>query len=888
MRFIDRLACTALCSLALLAISVRAAADEDVTRATLPNGLRVVIVRDALAPVVSTEMTYLAGSDEAPRGFPGMAHAQEHMMFRSSKGLSTAQLADISAAIGGDMNAQTENTVTRYFYTVPANRLDIALHIEAIRMRGALDTQADWSEERGAIEQEVAQDLSNPFYRFFSTALGDIYKGTPYEHDALGTRPSFQKTTGAALKSFYDKWYHPNNALLVIAGDVDPASALDRVKRLFSGIPKAPLPARMPVRLRPLAPARIALDTDFPFSLSLVAYRMPGYENADWAAGQVLQDVLASRRGELYALGASGKALAGGFFPGSGLPKSAAGFAYAAVAPGSDASAAVKTVKDVVAGYVVSGVPQDLVEASKRRLLAQAAFSRNSISGLADAWTEALAIEGRSSPQDDVAAIQKVTKADVDAVAHRYLHNDSAVVGVLTPKPSGKAVAGKGFGGAESFAPKDTKPTTLPDWAKEVLADVSVPKSDLNPTEKVLANGIHVIVQRETISPTVTVVGRVKSNADLEEPQGKEGVSLVLEGLFSYGTQTKDRLAFQKALDDIGAQESVGSRFSLSVLSSHFDEGVQLLADNVLHPALPQSAFTIVRTQTSQALSGELQSPEYLAQRALNGALYPKGDPVQREATPAGVTALSVDDVKAYYARAFRPDLTTIVVIGDVTAEQAQASVAKWFSAWSSTGDRPQTDLPPVPLNQPAASNVPNSSRVQDAVQMAETLALSRSDPDYYALQVGDHVLGGAFYATRLYRDVRQQEGLAYYVGNQLNVGKTRATYTVTFGSDPEKVGKVRSIIQRDLRAMQTAPVTANELRLAKALLLQEIPLSESSEDSIASGLLSASIDGLPLNEPELAARRYASVTAEQIQAAFAKWIRPDGFVEVVQGPQPH
>ena len=140
---------------------------DNVLRATLPNGLRIVIVRNTLAPVVATAVNYLTGSDEAPDGFPGMAHAQEHMMFRGSPGLSADQLADIGSEMGGNFNANTRESLTQYLFTVPAEDLDIALNLEAVRMRGVLDSQKDWDAERGAIEQEVAQDLSSPFYNLY-------------------------------------------------------------------------------------------------------------------------------------------------------------------------------------------------------------------------------------------------------------------------------------------------------------------------------------------------------------------------------------------------------------------------------------------------------------------------------------------------------------------------------------------------------------------------------------------------------------------------------------------------------------------------------------------------------------------------------------------------
>ena len=314
MKFIRIPTCLAvLLSFLLAPLPAWTADQQEVVRATLANGLRTVIVKNALAPVAATEMNYLVGSNEAPEGFPGTAHALEHMMFRGSPGLSAEQLANITALMGGQFNADTQQTVTQYFFTVPGDEIDKALHVEAERMKGLLATQELWEKERGAIEQEVAQDLSNPEYLLNMQLLAAMFEGTPYAHDALGTRPSFQQTTAAMLRQFYDAWYAPNNAILVIAGDVDPEQTLAKVKELFEPIPARPVPARPEIDLRPLQPVALALDTDRPYGLAVMAYRLPGFDSPDYAAGVILADVLNSRRGDLYALVADGKALFAGF-----------------------------------------------------------------------------------------------------------------------------------------------------------------------------------------------------------------------------------------------------------------------------------------------------------------------------------------------------------------------------------------------------------------------------------------------------------------------------------------------------------------------------------------------------------------------------------------------
>ena len=862
------------------------AQNGDVLRETLGNGLRVVIVRNRLAPVATTVLNYLVGSNEAPEGFPGMAHAQEHMMFRGSPGLSAGQVAEIAARMGGEFDADTQQTVTQYFFTVPSEDLDVALHTEAIRMQGVLDTGQLWDQERGAIEQEVARDLSNPQYVFYSRLLADVFKGTPYSHDALGTRPSFDKTTGAMLKKFYDTWYAPNNAILVVVGNVQPQQVLAQVKALFGGIPRRNIPARPDIHLQPMAPEIFGLQTDLPYGLAVMAFRMPGSNSPDFAAADVLGDVLSSQRSELYALVPAGKALSTGFSLDS-FPQTGLGYAMATFPKGADGNSLQQQVRKVLAAYLKDGFPAELVEAAKRQEITAAELQKNSVSGLAMAWSQAIAIEGKTSPDDDLKAIQRITVADVNRVARKYLDLDNSAVAILTPQPSAEPVSSAPVGGRESLAPKEITRVELPPWAEKALNQISVPTSTVHPVVSTLPNGIKLIVQPETVSHTVSVRGHIENNADLETPAKMEGVSELLEELFSYGTTALDRLAFQKALDDAGANEFAGANFSLQVMAAQFDRGVQLLADNELHPALPEKAFTTVQQQLAGEVKGRLESPDYLTNRAADKLLFPEGDPTLRQPTPETVSALSMPDVKNHYQRVFRPDLTTIVVIGEITPVQAREVIEKYFGEWKATGPKPPTVLPPVPSNKPAFSVVPDASRVQDKVMLAETLGLIRSDPDYYALELGNHVLGGGFYATRLYHDLRENGGLVYNVSSAFDVGKSRGLYVVSYACDPQNVFTARGIVERDLKAMQTIPVTPDELRQAKAMLLREIPLSESSVTRIASGMISRISDGLPLDEPTLAARRYVRLTDLEVKAAFAKWLRVSDLVQVTEGPAP-
>jgi zinc protease len=861
---------------------------SNVTRATLSNGLRVVIVRDPIAPVVTVEDNILAGGDETPDGFPGMAHAQEHMLFRGCTGLSGPQISAIYAQLGGVDNADTQQTVTQFFATVPAEDLDVVLHVDSACLAGAQDLQSEWAQERGAIEQEVARDLSNATYKFITRLNSDMFAGTPYSHDALGTKASFDATTGAMLHKFYQTWYAPNNTILVITGDVDPQAVLAKVKTIYGGIPRHDVPAHPVVNLVPVKPETFTLPSDLPYQLVFVAFRMPGTDSPDFAASQILSDVLASHRAKLYDLVVQGKALAVDFSLGESYRKASVAFAIAAIPGDADARPIVADMQNVLTDATTNGLPLDLVLASKRKEVASAEFERNSISDLASRWSDAVAVEGRESPDQDLAALEKVTPEDVRRVAKDNLVQTRAIVAILKPATSGQASASKGFGGSEQATVPPSGPVTLPSWAEAQLKALSIPQASVQPSDVTLSNGIRLIVLSENISPTITLLGEVRHQSDLQTPPGKDGVGNVLDELFDYGTVTLDRLAFHKALDDIAASETAGHFFSLRVLKQYFPRGVQLLAANELTPRLPAQALEIVRKEDADFTAGQLMSPSYRADRALDKALLPMNDPQLREATPKTISSVTLDDVKAYYRKVFRPDLTDIVVIGDITPEEAKKAIEDCFGKWKADGPKPGITLPPVPLNKSASFDVADQTSVQDSVVLSEQLAINRFDPDYYPIQLGNHVLGGGFYATRLYHDLRQVNGYVYTVGDTIAAGKTRATYTVSYGCDPANVFKAAALVKRDLTQMQTENVSAAELTQAKALLLRQLPLGESSEDAIAGQLLDRASIGLPLDEQRRAAARYLAMTAEEIRSAFARRIRPSDFVSVVRGPAPH
>ena len=864
-----------------------ASQNSNVLRATLQNGLRVVIVRDTLAPMVTTQITYLAGGYETPKGFPGTAHALEHMMFRDSTGMTGAQLNEMTGKMGGDNNAFTTNDATQYYFVAPAAYLDILLHIEATRMQGLLVSDKDWGLEKGAIEQEVSRDISDPAFLAFEKAEGAMYAGTGYAADPLGTRPSFDKTTPSLLRQFHRDWYVPNNAIFVIVGDVDPQATLAKVKQLFEPIPERATPERKPIKLQAFKPQTISGSTPQGTGSVQFLYRMPGMQTKDFAAIQVLMDVLGNARSQLSELAVQGKVLSADAqiqpFSHGGI-----GAVEASFPKGGDAKQTQADLDGVIAQLLKDGASPELVDAAKRSEITQAEFNKNSAVTLASAWSQALAWQGLDSPDEAEEQIRNVTVDDVNRVARAYLQPDSRVTVVLTPDQNGKRPPdSNGFGGTESFGSDDKLDGPLPDWAEQTLHALAMPHWTLAPVDMKLDNGIRLIVQPESISKTVTVVGHVDQDAGLQEPSGQEGVGRLLSSLFDYGTSSLDRSAFHKALDDISATESGGTDFNLAVPSGQFERGMQLLADNQLHPALPQTGFDVQRSSLARALAGEMQSPDYKMMRALKQGLLPAGDQGLRQATPATVGGLTLPQVQDYFAKTYRPDLTTLVVVGDVTPEQAKATVEKYFGDWKANGPKPEVVPKPVPLNPAGYTLVNNSYASQDQVLIGQVLDMNLYNPDRFALKLGNDVLGGNGFASRLMTDVRVRHGYAYGAASGMQFDRSRSVFFVQYGSDPGKVAPVDELIRKNLADMQNTPVKDDELTNARQFEIRSIPLAVSSVNRIAESLLSWGYKGQPLDEPMVAASYYLKLTAPQVQDAFKKYLKPQNMVQVVQGPTP-
>ncbi len=853
-------------------------------RVTLANGMRVVLLPNKLAPVATTLMSY--GVGDADDTLPGIAHATEHMLFRGTANLSGGQLAEIAARMGASYNAFTADESTLYYYKLPAAYVDLALRIEADRMTNASIRAADWATERGAIEQEIRAQESAPAYTIGKTLRASFFAGTPFATASGGTVPSFEKMTADDIRAFYHTWYKPANATLIVAGDIDPVAVLAQVHAHFDAAPGGAPPVRKPIAVPALTSASLRETIDFPVGFGVLAYRLPGSEAPDYAPAQVLGEVLNGGRTAFADLAAEGKLLA--VLPVTNMfPETGAAFLLGIPANGKPPESVQPLLSGVLDGYRQNGLPPELVDAAKLKLLSEQSYRQSSISGLGLAWADALE-HGQPTPDAIHQAVAAVTAEDVTRILRTYFTPEHQLSMLISAKPTHAMTKTDPAAGVEHVGFTPAAHERLPPWAQVALkVPLRAPAEDLTATVHRLPNGLRYATRRETVAPTIVLSGFIRTDAQLYVPAGKDGLSSIVEYLLGWGTTAHERKDYQAQFDAIAGTAKLGTAFTLQVQAKDFERGVELLAEGLLHPAFPASGFAVIKTAETQAVTVMNQLPKTKADLAQRRALYPPGDPRRRDVTARTVGAITLADVKSYYHSAYRPDQTTIAVVGDVAPERAGAVLEKYFGPWTAAGPRPTFRYPALPhsAGQARTVTVKSATNAQSEVTLKQVFRMSREDADYVPLLLANTILSGEGTGSLLFEELRTRRGYVYSTDSDLRVDSTGAEFSISYASDAKNVAPANAALIAIVKRLQTHALPAVELQRAKALLLAQRVLPLDSYTGVADDMLSGSKVGLAFTGSE----QYfwdalLRTTPAQVQHALHR-IDADHFLRVIVEP---
>jgi zinc protease len=858
--------------------------DAGIFTTTLHNGLRVIVVEDRAAPVVQTSVWYGFGSlDETP-GKTGLAHALEHMMFRGTPEISSGGLDDITARLGAQMNGETTYDYTQFYFEMPADKIDVALFTEADRMQHAALRAADWAIERNAVLNEIDGDASSPFFNLLARVRAAAFPGQPAGRTPLGNREDVARATVADIARYYRQWYAPNNATLVVAGDANHATVFAKAERYFGAIPSKRLPPKRNANPVPATGATVEAQFPFPFEILDLAYAVPGDTQPGEPAVSTLATLLENQRSPFYralvqsniALGIEANAdtqLRGGLLD-----------VFIILNPGRSAAEAQSVFQSTLDSVLQNGFDPDLALAAKRLTMAERLYSADSLDGIGDLTGYTYGIVGERIADED-ARLAALTSDDLLAAARKYLSRPT-VVGHLTPNespPRGNSQKSSSEASDDFSKRIPNGPIVEPDWIAKAVRTPTTARSALAPVEFRLANGLRVIVQTKSDRPTFTLRGTVASSPAFEAP-GEEGIGRLASAVADYGSAGYPFAQRRKETDAMGAFVQTGQDFSAQGVASDFERIVAIIADGEAHPTFADPWLDVERSQLANSLQSESSISGVMINRAYDRLLLATSDPTLRQPTSQSVAAVTRDELIAYTQRYWRPDLTTIAVVGDLSPQRVRGTLESTFGVWQVGGPKPDPHLMPMPPATRGHEYIGTTAN-QVYIRLGQP-ALSRSNPDYDTFLVLNQILGGSgAFESRLWQELRQKRGLVYNVNSSLDADADRGDFRIELSASPQRVVEAVEFVRHELERLQDEHVSATELQEAKVRLVSNALLEEASSTGQAKQLMDIATNDLPLDYYGTLNERFARITAADVQRVARAYLHPTRLVEVYAGP---
>jgi len=862
-----------------------APADQAPAIETLTNGLRVVVVEDHAAPVVQTAVWYHFGASDERPGLTGLAHALAHMMYRGTPTLSGAGLDDIATRLGAQETALTANDYTVYRFVVPADKLALMLGIEADRMQHLWLQDDAWRSEKEAVLAEHDGDLEQPLTHLYADVCKAATSAPLCAISPLGERGDIVNASSEDIRSYYQDWYAPNNATLVVTGDVRASDVFALANSLFGSIPASGLP------VRPVRPAfyndgqHVEIEGDFPYQVIDLAFRAPGTGDPGAAAMRIVDTIVNDERSDFYkGLIRSGYALAYS----TQLDQNVhAGLyhVFIVTSPGHSSGQVRDAFSDAVENVGEAGYSPDLLRAAKLALAQRALYARDSVTGLGDRVGYAVAVEGLTDPATDDARIAAASAEDLRAATQEYL-GAPAAIGLLTPigTKTGEMPEPPVSALIDDFSRRTSSgPIVEPRWATEALIVPEKLLTRVHPTEFTLPNGLRVLVEAVHSNPTVFVKGTVETSPAFDPPH-QEGTGAMVSTLLSYGGTKYDFDAQREVADDLGATIDFGEEFSAHGRAQDLAKLIDVLADGLERPAFTIADVQLVRKQTLDAIRARDQDPDYRAANDFDRMLLRPDDPALREATAYSVGNIAVRDLHAYANRYLRPDLTTLTIVGDVDPAAVAAIVRTAFGRWRGVGPRPDPDPGPMPPPHAEQRYVVSDRHVVEA-HLGEA-SVSRSNPHYYEVSLLSELLGAdGDNDTRLMTDLRTRGDLVYSASSSLESDQYRGTLNFYLSSDIRRVGGAVSALRDELERLKVDPVGPFEMQRAKNKIVARGLVDEQSTDVIASRVQTIGVDKLPLGYETMLPSRYAAIDGLDLEHAAQAYLDENRLIEVYEGP---
>ncbi|MBD2175761.1 insulinase family protein [Pseudanabaena sp. FACHB-1998] len=879
----------------------------DVVKTVLDNGLTVLTKQVNTAPVVSVQVWYRVGSQNETKGITGISHQLEHLMFKGTKE-RPIQFGRLFSALGSNSNAFTSYDMTAYVGTAGSDKLDAMLRLEADRMVNTVAGEKELKSERTVVLSELDGGNNSPGTRLYRQVMLAAYPDSPYGWPVIGYRPDVENFTVEDIQNYYHNFYRPDNATLVIVGNIDTEETIKKVQEIFGTISAPPKPKvlitaeaqqkkpKPPAPKSAKEPIRLKEPGSVPFLQSLYP-NLPKVNDPDVAAIDVMDSVLTSgRSSRLYqALVETG--LASGV-SGSSASQIGTGWYLLSATPtqGKSLEDLDRLLLAEIDKLQTQSISQEELDRAKTNMRASYILGNRDINSQAIqiGYNQTLAQDYRYSDRY-LQAVDKVTIADVKRVAKQYLASDRRVVGYFEPSviTAGAGTTPSNAHSSEAFKP--SAPVDPAEVAKYLPESALVSKSEIptavNPDKFTLSNGLKVLLLRDRSTPTVNLVGEIKAGSGFDS-LAKAGLAGLTAQNLTNGTTTKDALTLASRLENLGARlgfsagrESVG--ISGISLSKDLPTVIDQLADLLQNATFPEKEFELNRQRNLLSLKSELDNPNSLARRIFQSAIYPQGHPFSAMRTEESIKSLTREDLAQFYRTYYRPDNTILTITGDFEPATVRMLLEEKLGSWQATGKAPKFQFPKMVKLAATTEKQATLAGKTQAVTLMGHSSISRSDPQYYPAIFLNQVLGGDTLSSRLGSEIRDRLGLTYGIYSFFQAGRPpQGAFIVqmqTSGKDTQKAIAATLALLRDVR---DKGITQAEFDVAKKSLINNFTTEFADPDSITSALLSDEIYGLPVGDFYKFPQRIQSITLEQVNRAAKELLQPDNMLIVSVVPK--
>ena len=867
----------------------------------LDNGLTVIVHEDRKAPIVGVAVWYNVGSKDEPAGQTGFAHLFEHLMFNGSENAPQDYFQYLAEMGATDYNGTTDFDRTNYFQTVPRPALERALWLESDRMGYLLGavTQEKLDNQRGVVQNEKREGDNQPGGLVFYEILKALFpEGHPYHHNVIGSMADLDAASMETVKAWFRDKYGPNNATLVLAGDISPAEARPLVEKYFGPLTRGPVntPAAAPVPTL-TAPVRTIMNDQVAATTVSKYWAVPGLADKDRAAlamgASILGGLASSRLDEVLVRNEQlAVSVSAGTFD---FQRVGALSVSAVLKPGVDQATLEKRLDEVLAKFIAEGPTKDEVRRASTSTVAETIRGLEQVGGFtgkAVTLAEGKVLAGDTAfYSKDLKRFASVTPTEIRDTMAKWMSRPAFTLVLQPGARDATYEEAASVGAAANASERDRSAETLTVTQERPKPPI-VTEAQLDfPTieRATLKNGMTVTYARRTAVPA-TYVAMSFNAGGASDPAGKRGLENLAMGLFDEGTAKLSSQAIAEASERLGATVSVGggddrSTFTLSALTANLAPSLDLMRQVMREPAFNPADLERVRTQTITGIRQSMKSPQGIAQRTLTPELF--GDsPYGGVSTVKSVSGITRDDLVGFKDRWIRPDNGNVFVISDKPLAEAVKALNKAFGDWKTPKTAKGT-------KQFAANRVAEGNRIilvnrpnspQSIITGAQITALSAGDPAFITFNSANNSLGGNFLA-RLNMNLRETKGWSYGVRGATQAREKAVIYAISGGVQADRTGDSLAEMIRETREFLTEKgVTAAELDRNVASEVGALPGRFETSPAVLGALQSNALFGRPDNYQETLAAIYRAQTTEGLDAAARSGINTDKFVWVVVG----